>query len=601
MKKSLIKVLLCIFLILLCCSGAKADSFNNDDFSYGRVRTEVLSDYNSGTYCDEVYYLSSRACGGISKNDIAVFKKDGVPVAVLYQLDGRCRERQLTDEEYNDFVSYIQELSFDDMPNFLPYEYGVIVLDGSENEYIHISENEKSYVYMNNPTADGFKNGENDVYVSIINKFKSLFETGSIKTYYDIDGSELLINSEDYCVRSVYKNGDDFRVLIKDKENSNYQYEKLEWHSFDNGVVGGIVEEPYGFTIEKAWDDIPEHVITYKHLNNYPWLAAWGDNAIKVWRETTDDGNISGLFLTKENEEPVLICRGDFSSPVVIPGTDFVVCEEAENGWQNQRKLVKINLNTFEKTDIDLPEAESVSPIVCLDNKLLIGCRPIDGAYGYYMYDISDDTIEQVSGDFTCLSYLSGRTLQPTSVANKYYVLGNQYSVGIFDAETYKYTELTKSPVMIYNNDYVWVDEDESKMYIVVNDDLISLPIDIDLLDKEDNIKVILNGETLLFDKKPIIENDRTLVPLRQIFEALGYEVLWNGEDKSIIAKKSDVTMRLQIGNTSISVNDELVYSDIAPELIDSTTYIPIRVISENSGCDVQWIADDKTIIIDAK
>lgn len=599
MNKSLFKFLLCTCLCLFCCIGAKADDLNNDDFSYGNISAEVLANYSNGEYSDEVYYLSERACGAISKNDIAVFKKNGVPVAVLYQLDGRCRERQLTDEEYNDFVSYIQELNFDDMPDFLPYEHGVIILDGSENQYIHISKDKKSYVYMNNPGTDSYKNGENKVYVSVINKFKSLFETGDIKTYYDIDGAELLINSDDYCVRSVYKNGDDFRVLIKDKENSSYNYEKLEWHSFENGIVGDIVDEPDGFTIAKAWDDIPDHKIYYEHLNNYPWLATWGDHTIKLWREKTDDGNISGLFLTKENEEPVLICKGDFSSPVVIPGTDFVVCEEAENGWQDERKLVKINLRTSEKTDIDFLEAESVSPIICLDGKLLIGCKPIDGSYGYYMYDISDDTMAQVSGDFSCLTFLSGRALQPTSVPNKYYVLGNQHSVGIFDAETYKFKELKRSPVTIYNNDYVWVDEEEGKMYVVVNDDLISLPIDIDLSDN--SIKVMLNGEKVLFDKKPIIENDRTLVPLRQIFEALGYEVLWNDEDKSIIAEKSGLTMRLQIGNTAVSINNELVYSDTAPVLIDSTTYVPIRVISENSGYDVQWSEENRTITINSK
>ncbi len=353
--------------------------------------------------------------------------------------------------------------------------------------------------------------------------------------------------------------------------------------------------------MEKAWDDIPEYALCQEHLNNYPWLTTWGDYTVKVWREIKDNKNLYGLFLTKENEEPTLVCEGTFANAVVIPGTDFVVCEEAENGWENPRKLVKINLKTFEKTDIDFPEATSVSPKMYLNDKLLISYIPIDDTNGYYMYDIRNDAIEHVSGDFGCLTMLQGRNLQPTSVPYKYYVLGDQFSVGVFDAKRYTYTELKKSPVMIYNNDYVWVDENESKMYVVINNDLISLPIDIDLTDKDGNIEIILNGEKLLFDNAPIIENDRTLVPFRQIFEALGYEVLWNGEDKSILAEKSDMTMQLQIGNTKISVNDQLVYSDVAPELIDSTSYVPIRIISEYSGCDVLWRAEDRTIMINSK
>lgn len=60
------------------------------------------------------------------------------------------------------------------------------------------------------------------------------------------------------------------------------------------------------------------------------------------------------------------------------------------------------------------------------------------------------------------------------------------------------------------------------------------------------------------------------------------------------------MTMRLQIGSNEITVNDETVYSDTAPELIDSTTYVPIRIISENSGCDVLWREEDRTIIINS-
>lgn len=601
MKKFVFKVYLFTLLILLCCIGANAADSDDYNIDYSNVYSEVISDYNNGKYCDEVYYLSSRACGGISKNDIAVFKENGVPVAVLYQLDQRCQKRQLTDEEYNDFVSYIQELNIDNLPDFLPQEHGILVADGSENEYIHISKDNISYVYMNNPTIDAYEDGENEAYISLINKFERLFESGDIKTYYDIDGAELLIRNEDYSIRSVYKNGDDFRVLIKDMENSTYNNEKLEWHSFKDGVVGGIVDEPDGFTLENPWDDIPEYAIFPEHLNNYPWLSTWGDYRVRAWREINDNGNLFGLFLTKENEEPTLICEGDFASPVVIPGSDYVVCEEATNGWQNPRKLVKINLRTFEKTDIDFPEATSVTPIMYLNGKLLVGCKPTDGAYGYYTYDINDDRMETISGDFDCLLFINGRSLQPASLPNEYYVLVDQYSIGIFNTERYTVTELTLSPVMIYNNDYVWVYEKENKIYVVVNGDLISLPITPYFSNESDNINIIINGERLLFDNIPIIVNDRTLVPFRQIFEALGYKVSWNDEDKSILAEKSDVIMRLQIGNNEISVNNEFVYSDIAPELIDSTAYVPIRIISENSDCDVLWIEEDSTIIISSK
>ena len=47
-------------------------------------------------------------------------------------------------------------------------------------------------------------------------------------------------------------------------------------------------------------------------------------------------------------------------------------------------------------------------------------------------------------------------------------------------------------------------------------------------------VRVILNGRTLQFDVPPIMENDRTLVPLRVIFEALGAGVEWDGATQTV-------------------------------------------------------------------
>ena len=115
------------------------------------------------------------------------------------------------------------------------------------------------------------------------------------------------------------------------------------------------------------------------------------------------------------------------------------------------------------------------------------------------------------------------------------------------------------------------------------------------------DIDVVLNGEKLQFEVPPIIENNRTLVPFRKIFETLGYEVYWNGEDKSILAQKPDTTMRLQIDNTTMLVNNATANSDITPKLINSTTYVPIRIISEYSGCDVLWSPEEQAVLLYSK
>ena len=186
------------------------------------------------------------------------------------------------------------------------------------------------------------------------------------------------------------------------------------------------------------------------------------------------------------------------------------------------------------------------------------------------------------------------------SQPDKYFTLGSQNTVGIFNTETYKFSELITLPVTIYNNDYIWVDEEESKLYLVLNEDLVSVPININLSPESGNITIILNGEELSFDNPPVIKTDRTLVPFRKIFESLGYTVEWNEENSMVTAKKGDAVMYLQIGNNEITVNDKKVISDTAPELINSTTYIPFRIISEQSNCDVEWNDKDRSVIINS-
>ncbi len=115
------------------------------------------------------------------------------------------------------------------------------------------------------------------------------------------------------------------------------------------------------------------------------------------------------------------------------------------------------------------------------------------------------------------------------------------------------------------------------------------------------DIDVVMDGEKLQFEMPPIIENDRTLVPFRKIFENLGYEVSWNGEDKSILAKKSDKIMRLQIDNSEILINDKIINSDATPKLINSATYVPIRIISEYSDCDVLWSEEEQAVLLYSK
>lgn len=106
-----------------------------------------------------------------------------------------------------------------------------------------------------------------------------------------------------------------------------------------------------------------------------------------------------------------------------------------------------------------------------------------------------------------------------------------------------------------------------------------------------------INGEPVTVTT-PYVVDGSTLVPVRVITEAFGAEVLWNGDDKSVTVNYSDVVIKLAIGNKTAYINDIAVELIAAPELTDSTTMLPLRFITESFGADVTYDEATKGITV---
>ena len=88
----------------------------------------------------------------------------------------------------------------------------------------------------------------------------------------------------------------------------------------------------------------------------------------------------------------------------------------------------------------------------------------------------------------------------------------------------------------------------------------------------------------------PITEKDRTLVPMRAIFEALGAEVEWENETQTATATKDGITVSVTIDSNRMLKNGEEIELDVPARLVeDSRTLVPLRAISEAFGCQVEW------------
>ena len=117
----------------------------------------------------------------------------------------------------------------------------------------------------------------------------------------------------------------------------------------------------------------------------------------------------------------------------------------------------------------------------------------------------------------------------------------------------------------------------------------------------EDDITVLVNGEAVVFaDQTPFLENNRTLVPMRAIFEALGATVEWDGETQTIISYDpiSEVSIVMQIGSNKLFVNDKAVELDVAAKIVNDRTMVPVRAIAEGMNSKVDWDQENHTVIV---
>lgn len=114
-------------------------------------------------------------------------------------------------------------------------------------------------------------------------------------------------------------------------------------------------------------------------------------------------------------------------------------------------------------------------------------------------------------------------------------------------------------------------------------------------------IPVYFNSKPITLKQNPIIENGTTLVPLRGVFETLGFQVGWDPTTGTIDGHKGDLDITLQIGNTNATVNGENKKLAVAPKIVNGNTMVPLRFVSEAAGYDVDWNSKSKYITVGEK
>ncbi len=111
-----------------------------------------------------------------------------------------------------------------------------------------------------------------------------------------------------------------------------------------------------------------------------------------------------------------------------------------------------------------------------------------------------------------------------------------------------------------------------------------------------------VNGESREIDPGrgtvPVVENDRTLVPIRAIIEEMGGSVNWDEETQTALLEYSGDIITLTIGSTVAYLNETANTLDVVPRIINDRTMLPIRFIAESFKFNVDWDEETQTITI---
>lgn len=115
---------------------------------------------------------------------------------------------------------------------------------------------------------------------------------------------------------------------------------------------------------------------------------------------------------------------------------------------------------------------------------------------------------------------------------------------------------------------------------------------------QDTKIAVYLDGKPISTSQDPIIDNETILVPFRNIFEALNFDIKWDEFSETITGSSNTTSISLKIGDKTAYVNNQEKQLSVAPRIEQGSTMVPLRFIAEAAGYDVKWNPEDRRVLI---
>lgn len=113
-----------------------------------------------------------------------------------------------------------------------------------------------------------------------------------------------------------------------------------------------------------------------------------------------------------------------------------------------------------------------------------------------------------------------------------------------------------------------------------------------------DSNTINIGSRSVTIDTAPVIIDGRTLIPVRGVSEAMGGNVDWNNDTKTVTITLGSNKVEMTIDSKTAYFNNKAQTLDVAPVVLNGRTMLPARFIAESFGFNVNWDNDTKTISI---
>ncbi|MFA4136678.1 MULTISPECIES: N-acetylmuramoyl-L-alanine amidase [unclassified Brevibacillus] len=113
----------------------------------------------------------------------------------------------------------------------------------------------------------------------------------------------------------------------------------------------------------------------------------------------------------------------------------------------------------------------------------------------------------------------------------------------------------------------------------------------------EEAVNLVIGGQAVNAEVPPVIKNGRTLVPVRVIAEGLGANVDWNEATRTAVITKGTQQLSLTLDSRTAVLNGKQMKLDTPPVISQKRMLLPLRFVGESLGVTVGWDNSKRTVI----